>query len=156
MYRSQIYHVFLMTFITYILMIVLPRKSQHKAVLVFNLGYMSGQHIYRMITNFGGWEMDITTQTMLLVARMSSLGFCFKDGALKDEDLLKEQIERKIVKLPSLLEILSYSYFCCGCLIGPFFEYNHYIEFIEERGVYAHIPNTVWPSIQRWLIGHCK
>lgn len=58
--------------------------------MAFNLLYLSGQHIYRMYTDFGGWEMDITTQTMLLTARLSSLGFCYKDGALKDDQLLKE------------------------------------------------------------------
>ena len=123
--------------VTYLLMACLPRKSQHRYVMAFNLLYLSMQHIYRMITNFGGWDMDITTQTMLLVARLSSLGFCYRDGALKDEELTKEQVERKIVKLPSILEMFSYSYFCCGCLCGPFFEYNHYIAFIEQRGVYA-------------------
>jgi lysophospholipid acyltransferase 1/2 len=58
--------------------------------MAFNLLYLSGQHIYRMLTNFGGWEMDITTQTMLLVARLSSLGFCYRDGALPEDKLLKE------------------------------------------------------------------
>jgi lysophospholipid acyltransferase 1/2 len=92
MFRSQIIHPFIMTTVTYILMNVLPRKFQHKVIFVFTLGYLSAQHIYRMITNFGGWDMDVTTFTMLLTCRMSSLAFCYKDGALKDEELDKGQI----------------------------------------------------------------
>lgn len=40
--------------------------------------------------------MDITTYTMILTAKLSAMAFCYKDGGLKDEDLLKEQVERKI------------------------------------------------------------
>jgi len=43
-----------------------------------------------MITNFGGWEMDITTHTMILTAKLSALGFCYKDGGQDEKDLLKE------------------------------------------------------------------
>ncbi len=64
-----------------------------------------------MITNFGGWDMDITTFTMLLTARLSALAFCYKDGGMKDEELLKEQVERKVVKMPSILEVYSYTFF---------------------------------------------
>lgn len=133
----------------------LPRMQQHRYVLAFNLAYLSGQHIYRMITNFGGWDMDITTQTMLLVTRLSSLGFCYRDGALPDDKLIKEQIERKLVNLPSVMQIFSYSYFCCGCLCGPFFEFSHYIDFIEEKGIYAQVPSTVFPAVKRFLSGKC-
>jgi hypothetical protein len=80
-----------------------------------------------MITNFEGWDMDITTYTMLLTCKLSALAFCYRDGELKDSELLPEQIENKVVKLPSAFEIFSYNYFCCGCVVGPFFEYSDYI-----------------------------
>ena len=61
--------------------------------MVFVMLYLSVQHIYRMITNFGGWEMDITTFTMLLTAKLSGLAFCYKDGGVDEKDLLEEQKE---------------------------------------------------------------
>lgn len=42
------------------------------------------------MTNFGGWEMDITTFTMILTTRMSAIAFCYKDGGLDDKQLLPE------------------------------------------------------------------
>ena len=90
MYRGQIVHPILMTVISYIMMQVLPRKSQGKWVFLFVLAYLSCSHIYRMVTNFGGWDMDITTYTMILTAKLSALAFCFGDGSYKNEDLLPE------------------------------------------------------------------
>ena len=90
MFRGQVIHPIMMTVITYLMRRLLPRKFQHKAVFAFVMLYLSGSHIYRMITNFGGWDMDITTYTMILTAKLSALGFCYKDGGEKEEDLLPE------------------------------------------------------------------
>lgn len=79
-----------MTLITYFMMVALPRNFSHKVVFGFVLAYLSFSHIYRMITNFGGYDMDITTYTMILTAKLSSLGFCYKDGGEKEEELLPE------------------------------------------------------------------
>jgi hypothetical protein len=43
-----------------------------------------------MITNFGGWDMDVTTYTMILTTKLSSLGFCYKDGGEADDKLIKD------------------------------------------------------------------
>jgi hypothetical protein len=115
--------------------------------MLFVMLYLSGSHIYRMVTNFGGWDMDITTYTMLLTAKLSALAFCYKDGAMEEKDLLEEQKENKVVKMPTIIEMMSFTFFCCGCIVGPFFEYSDYIMFIEERGRYKHVPSTFVPSL---------
>ena len=97
--------------------------------------------------------MDITTFTMVLTARLSSLGFCYKDGEMTDVDLTSDQRERRIKKLPSILELASYSFFCCGCICGPFFEYTDFINFMERKGHYAKTPSTIIPSIIRFIHG---
>ena len=100
--------------------------------------------------------MDVTTYTMMLTAKLSSVAFCYRDGGKKDEELLPEEREKKIVQIPSVMEMLSYSYFCCGCLVGPFFEYKDYINFIEQKGIYSKIPSTFFASLKRFLHGHSK
>lgn len=72
------------------MMNLFPRKTQHIPVLIFNLGYLSAQHIHSMTTNFGGWDLNITTYTMILITKMSALSFCYKDGAEKEENLFPE------------------------------------------------------------------
>lgn len=55
------------------------------------LGYLSYQHISRMITNFGGFDIDVTTYTMLLVCKLSAMAFCYKDGGERLETLSEDQ-----------------------------------------------------------------
>ena len=90
MFRDQIIHPIAMTVISYLIMVVLPRNQQHKIVMAFVLVYLSSSHIYRMMTNFGGWEMDITTYTMILTCKLSAMSFCYKDGSLPDDKLRPE------------------------------------------------------------------
>lgn len=138
------------------MMLVLPRNFQHKAVFVFVMLYLSGSHIYRMIVNFGGWEMDITTYTMILTAKLSALAFCYKDGGEEEEKLLPEQKERKVKNLPSVLELASYVFFCGGCILGPFFEYSDYVMYIEKRGRYEKIPSAFIPALIKFAKGKSK
>jgi len=97
--------------------------------------------------------MDITTYTMILTAKLSALAFCYKDGGEKEENLMKEQIERRVINIPSPLEMMSYVFFCGACICGPFFEYSDYINYIERKGIYADIPSPMKASIIRLLQG---
>lgn len=56
-----------------------------------------------------------------------------------------------VKELPSFVEIMSYTFFCCGASIGVFFEYSDYIKFIKNEGHYKHIPFPILRSI-RYLI----
>lgn len=42
--------------------------------------------------------------------------------------------------MPSFLEFSSFVFFSCGCIVGPFFEYADYINFIEIKGHYVDMP----------------
>jgi len=42
MFGSEIYHVFIMSAIVYMMMIFIPRKTQAKYVMFFVLSYLSG------------------------------------------------------------------------------------------------------------------
>jgi len=47
--------------------------------------------LYAMYIDYGGYNMDATTYTMILVAKLWGLGFCYKDGELDDSKLTKDQ-----------------------------------------------------------------
>ena len=109
-----------------------------------------------MWANFGGYDMDITTYSMILTAKLSALAYCYRDGGEKDENLLPEQIERKVAKLPTILEVLSYVYFPCSAICGPFFEFSDYKIFIERKDRYANIPSTAKTAMMKFLQGKRK
>lgn len=74
-------HVFLMSLVAYAMMILMPRDKSAPAVMLWVLGYLSYSHITSYWYNFGGYEMEITTYTMLLVCKLSALAYCYQDGA---------------------------------------------------------------------------
>lgn len=119
--------------------------------MFFVLAYLSGQHIHRMIANFGSFELDITTYTMLLICKLSALAFCYKDGAENSEKLTEDQRIWKVTHFPELLEYASYVFFCNGCALGVFFEFSDYKKFIERTHEYEHVPCPILPSL-KWLV----
>ncbi len=74
MYRESTIHVIIMATVSYLIMALLPRNQQQKVNLVFVLGYLSSQHIHSMLTDFGGFNMDVSAYTMILVAKLWALG----------------------------------------------------------------------------------
>jgi hypothetical protein len=63
-----------------------------QAVFAFTLIYMSVCHIWRQITNFGGYDMDFTGPQMILTLKLSAFGFNVYDGykSKKDDAELSE------------------------------------------------------------------
>lgn len=151
MYREQFWQSLAMTFVTYAIMNFFPRKIQARYVFIFVMGYLSCQHLYRMYANFGGYDMDITTFTMVLTAKLSALAYCYKDGGEQDEKLLPEQKDKKVVQMPNILELLSYVYFPSACIVGPFYEFADYKMYIERTGRYAKIPSTFKDTLLGFL-----
>jgi len=77
---------------------------------------------------------------MLLVVKLWGLAWAYRDGGMKDEDLTPDQIQRKVVNFPSLLEYSSFVFASCGCCVGPFFEFSDYVNWAQMKGVYADAP----------------
>lgn len=146
-YRMGILHVIGMTVISYLLMSLLPRNRQQSVVMVWCLSYLTVNHLYRMYINFGGFNLDISTFTMLQVCKLSALAFCYKDGSMKEEDLIPEQRQRQVKELPSIIEMCSYTWYVQNCALGVFFEFSDYKNYIERKGRYAQVESPILPSL---------
>jgi lysophospholipid acyltransferase len=103
-----------------------------------------------MVYDYGGWTMDITTIFMMTICKYSAFAYCYGDSEVKD---LHESRKKHVIKQFSFLEYFSYIYFFPSCLMGPFFEFSDFIEFIELKGDYEEIPDTFYISFQRLLLG---
>ena len=72
---------------------------------------------------------------MPITFRLVSVAFCYRDTAndIKnpEKELSKYQQEYKLDKLPSLLEYWSYSVTTFGNILGPFFEFKDYINYVN-------------------------
>ena len=133
LYGFAILHVFLMTIVAYAMMILMPRDKSAPVVMLWVLGYLSYSHISSMMNNFGGYEMEITSYTMLLVCKLSSMAYCYQDGAIDSAKLNQDQRDRMITSLPTPLELASYVWYSQACALGVFFEFSDYKRWIERR-----------------------
>lgn len=108
------------------------------------MAYMSGQHIYRMYTDYGGYSMDITSYTMILFCKLWGFSWSYMDGSKADKfrivkgkidpALTEYQLENAVHKLPSFLEFNSFVLFYGGCVVGPCFEFAYYRDWIALKG----------------------
>jgi lysophospholipid acyltransferase len=108
-----------------------------------------------MMTDFGGFHMDITTYTMILVCKLWILAFAYKDGGEDPKTLTADQLERRVVEMPNIIEYSSYVFFSCGCIVGPVFEYTDFKDFMELKGNYKTLPTggfaTILPALRELL-----
>jgi len=121
---------------------------EQKICFVFNLLYLSGYHLYEMLTSYGGWGIDISIMLMINVAKFTSFAWCLKDGAEPKDKLSDDQFERRIVELPSLFNFFSYTFFYAAACSGPAFDYKEYSDFISLTNSYANIPNPFFHGIK--------
>lgn len=139
-----------MSAIVYAMMILIPRHQQAPVVMLTVLGFLSYQHLYAMIYNFGDYQMDITSYTMLLVCKLSALAYCYQDGATDAEKLNQDQKDRMVINLPTPLEMASYVWYCQACALGVFFEFTDYKRWVERTHEYKDVPCPIAASL-KWL-----
>lgn len=82
MYRHEVVHIFLMAYLSYAIMIFTPRRDQHKYCTTFLIIYMLFQHLNSMITDYGGYHMEVTAHTMLEMTKIWGLTWALRDGYL--------------------------------------------------------------------------
>jgi len=105
--------------------------------------------------DYAGWNIDITSFTMLLVTRLWGLSWSYRDGFLSINDMKNQgQKDRRIVHLPTLFEYMGFVHFANGCIIGPFLEYVDYKNWVELKDHYENMPrgnwSTVGPALKRF------
>lgn len=76
-YGFDMVHVFLISGVAYAIMNLAPRQKQAPMVMFWVLAYLSYNHLYMLLYHYGAFAMDITSQTMLLVCKLSSLAYCY-------------------------------------------------------------------------------
>ena len=130
---------------TYFFVKYFGRKVSPFYLLAATMAHLSILNIIRMIVDFGGWAIDdISTIYLVEVAKFSAFGFSYADGGKDIKDFVNNHHkEMRIEKMPSLLEFSSYIYFYPTTIIGPFIEFNDFINFIDKKGCYANLPNRL-------------
>jgi lysophospholipid acyltransferase len=109
---------------------------------------------------YGFWGAEVTQVMMMNLCKISAISINYRDGAIpkekRDTQLKSREKEFLVETLPSFYDYLGYIYYCGGTIAGPFFEYKDYVNFIERKGHYSAIPNTIFETLKRVSHALCK
>jgi lysophospholipid acyltransferase len=125
--------------IVYIAVFTMPASIAPLLTWIFSMGYLSYGHIVRMSMDDTHWGLEFTMFQMVLVAKQIMFAYNVADGAALnagkklgvDERSHSFQSQRALLKLPNLLEYLSYMFFFGGLVVGPAFEMKEYLDFTD-------------------------
>ncbi|XP_065897964.1 lysophospholipid acyltransferase 2-like isoform X2 [Dysidea avara] len=115
----------------YGLLVVISPKVVQNYTMVWMLTCISAAHIYRLITDYGGYHLDFTGPLMVIVQRTTYVAFALHDGIARNSSSLNEDQQRLLLKQrPTLFEYLSYNFCFMSFLAGPACPYKDYDNFI--------------------------
>ncbi|XP_064382588.1 lysophospholipid acyltransferase 2-like [Halichondria panicea] len=110
----------------------LPATVVQRYTMVWAMGSMSAAHIYRMMTDYGGWSLDFTGPLMIIVQKVTLVAFALHDGkGRSDSSLNQDQREQKIDVCPSPLEYFTYIFNFHSFLAGPSFSIKDFLAFMD-------------------------
>ncbi len=95
LYGYKIYHLFLDAIITHYFISNYGRKLSAFWILIVTLIHISYIHISRMLEDFGGWNLDVSTIYMMSVVKFSAMAFSYEDGEKPDDKIESSYLREK-------------------------------------------------------------
>jgi len=80
-------HVCLQSLVVYLIMIFTPREKQQVYIGFYVFVHLSYVHIERVLYHFGSFDLEISTNLMLLTLRLQALAWSYTDGGRDEKDL---------------------------------------------------------------------
>ena len=134
-FKHECGQIYFLTIFAYLLMILLPRRTQAKWVFIFCFAQLSYSHVMRMMYK-SLLDIDVCIYNMLNVCKLTCLAFRYQHGALTEEEQKKKPVNWIVHERPSILEMLSFTFNPQVCTVGTFYEFADWIRFIEYKGEY--------------------
>ncbi len=131
-YAIDIWMTFLQHIIVYVLIIALGQRRCGGVITAYSVITLFGYHIYRMLVDYGGWKLDVSTIMMTMVCKYSLFAYAYTDGKTPTDKLKPDQINNRIEKLPNIFEYLDYCVFAPTAITGTAFEFVDYRKFMEQ------------------------
>lgn len=141
---------FLLSTVVY-LYVRLNQRKCGKQVTVGSIIVLSSLHIYRLITDYGSWNIDVTAVLMMVICKYSAFAYACEDGLKDPASLSKEQQEFRLEKVPSFYEFVSYLKFLPTATMGPYLEYRQFDDYIRRQKQYADLPDRFRPVTRSFL-----
>eukprot|EP00928_Gymnodinium_smaydae_P098007 TRINITY_DN9011_c0_g3_i2.p1 TRINITY_DN9011_c0_g3~~TRINITY_DN9011_c0_g3_i2.p1 ORF type:complete len:419 (+),score=51.44 TRINITY_DN9011_c0_g3_i2:39-1295(+) len=125
----------------YILLCSMAGKHPIKFfAIIIGLGLIG--HLVKMKTNYGNFLLDFQSPLLIIVIKVSYLGWNLYDGTpARVKSRSSAQATFAIDKAPSLLQYLSHIFFFGNFFAGPVVEFQEYRRFIHGEEVFSTQPS---------------
>ncbi|KAG9344957.1 hypothetical protein JZ751_009497 [Albula glossodonta] len=152
-FGSQLYHSAVCIVVQFLLLRLMGRTVT--AVLssfLFQMMYLLFGYYY---TATDQYDIKWTMPHCVLALKLIGLSFDYYDGGKEASQLSAEQQKGALPSVPSLLEVLGFSYFYGGFLVGPQFTLRSYLKLTcgELTDCPGQPPNSVFPAMKRFSLG---
>ncbi|KAG0615285.1 hypothetical protein M758_5G029100 [Ceratodon purpureus] len=100
-------------------------------------------------SEFDSWDLDRSPPGafMVLILKVISVSMNYQDGLIKNEEELRSSQKKNLVKnLPSPVQYLGYCFNCGTHLAGPVYEFNDYMDWAEDKGLWSLDSARPFPS----------
>jgi hypothetical protein len=160
---KQWIHHLITVLLSYLMLLILPRKISKTLVPTFVMLYVTAGHLHRQYVNYLGWDLDFTGSHMVLTMKLYSLAYNLYDGELlrngSNDRAAKKCAPLALEKVPGLIEFLGYTFNFSTILAGPAFEYKIYADACNGSNLYdkdgkplGKIPSSVLPTLKPFII----
>lgn len=168
LYEHRLLDAIVVDIIVLLIIKIFPRRKVGIIINIFVFGYLFYLHIERILYVYGEWKLDVSNLFMIACLKWTAFGYNYQDGNINDNipnnslnpnndsrsyssanDLSVEnekitskhedEKDKLAVADFTLLEFFSFIHALPTCLIGPFSEYNDYINFCYKRNNYSDI-----------------
>ena len=99
-----------------------------------------------MVYATNDYDVNWTTVQCVLTLKLTSVAFDWSDGHKDQSEMNDHQKKVSFLKKPSLFELLGYSLYFGGLLVGPFFSFRRYKNFTEGSLLPKPIPSSIKPA----------
>lgn len=118
-------------------------------IFVFQMVYLGAGYYFKATSDY---DINWTMPHCVLCLRLIGLAMDVHDGTKEEAQLARDQKEAFLKDPPSLLEMLSHSFFIGGYFVGPQFSMRKFTNFIK-RNIEEDLPTSVRFGFKRCLIG---
>ncbi|XP_068179651.1 lysophospholipid acyltransferase 5 [Antennarius striatus] len=152
-FGSQICHSAVCILVQFVMLRLMGRTiTTVLSSLIFQMVYLLAGYYY---TATDEYDIKWTMPHCVLTLKLIGLSFDFYDGGKEPSQLSEEQKKAALTSVPSLIEVLGFSYFYGGFLVGPQFTLRNYQRLVagELTDCPGQPPNSVLPALQRFSLG---
>lgn len=139
--------------ISYLLLKFIKRKYVGIVTTIFCLVYLAFVHVERMLSDYGGWYLGVSTSIMVLCIHLSGVAWDYADGEADPATLSSEQKKNALHEIPNFMEYFASAVSPTQSFAGPISNFADFRDYVRMEGIYKSIPSTIVPGMKRLANG---